>query len=368
MLRRVNLASEIRRPRLVGDREPLWRNRTCVQLGADPRHALVVDGLSPALAELMCRIDGTRTTQQLVAGAVTAGASAAEATELLADLATAGLIEDAEGADLVPPELAADIGAWMRRSGCTGGELLAQRAASTVEVYGSGRVAIAVAVLLAASGVGRVLACPTGLVTSADVGLGYGGQDVGRPRGIAAAAAIRRHRVLVGPACGSPIPDVAVVADSAVHDAALAVGLVAERVPHLAVQVMDGCARVGPFVLPGRTSCLRCASLHRSDHDPCWPRLAAQLAGRPAAASHTATAVAAGIAVEQVLGLLAGFGEPSTVEATVDLEPLTGRLANQARPPHPACGCGAAHSGEPLDVHSGEPLDVHSGPTTCTQW
>jgi bacteriocin biosynthesis cyclodehydratase domain-containing protein len=344
MLGRVNPASEIRRPRLVGGREPLWRNGTCVQLGADPRHALVVEGLSPALAELMCRIDGTHTTQQLVAEAVTAGASVAEATGLLADLDTAGLIEDADGADLVPAELAADVGAWMRRSECTGGELLAQRSTSTVEVYGSGRVAIAVAVLLAASGVGHALARPTGLVTRADVGIGYGGPDVGQPRGIAAAAAIRRHRALVAAACGSPIPDVAVVADSAVHDATLAVGLVAERVPHLAVQVTDGCPGVGPFVLPGRTSCLRCASLHRSDHDPCWPRLAAQLAGRPAAASHTATAVAAGIAVEQVLGLLAGFGEPPTVESTVELDPLTGRLASRARPPHPACGCGAARA------------------------
>jgi len=353
MLGRVNLASEIRRPRLVGGREPLWRNGTCAQLGIDPRYALVVDGLSPALAELIRGIDGTRTAQQLVAEAVTAGASAAEATGLLADLATAGLIEDAEGTDPIPAELTADIEAWILRSGHTGGELLAQRSGATVEVYGSGRVAIAVAMLLAASGIGRALARPAGHVTRADVGIGYGGHDVGHPRETAAAAAIRRASV--GPVRGSPVPDVAVVADSAVHDATLAIWLVAERVPHLAVHVLDGRAGVGPFVLPGRTSCLRCASLHRSDCDPCWPRLAAQLAGRPAAASHTATAVAAGIAVEQVLGLLAGSGEPVTVEASVDLDPLTGRLASRMRPPHPACGCGAARSGEPLHAHSGEP-------------
>jgi bacteriocin biosynthesis cyclodehydratase domain-containing protein len=347
MLWRVNLTIEISRPRLAGGREPLWRNAKCVQLGVDPRYAFVVEGLSPALAELICRINGTRTMQQLVTEAVTAGASAAEATGLLGDLAAAGLIEDAEDADLVPAELAADIDTWNLRSGRTGGELLAQRAAATVEVYGSGRVAIAVAMLLAASGVGRPLARPAGHVTRADIGIGYAGHDIGHPRETAATAAIRRHRASVGPARGSPAPDVAVVADSAVHDATLAVRLVAERVPHLAVHVRDGRAGVGPFVLPGRTSCLRCASLHRSDHDPCWPRLAAQLASRPAAASHCATAVAAGIAVEQVLGLLAGSGEPATVEATVDLDPLTGRLASRTRPPHPACGCGAAHIGEP---------------------
>ena len=347
MLWRVNLAIEIDRPRLSGGREPLWRNGRCVQLGVDPRHALVVDGLSPALAELIHRIDGTRTMRQLVAEAVTAGASEAETTGLLADLAAAGLIEDAGDAEVVPAELAADIEAWTLRSGRTGGELLAQRSAATVEVYGSGRVAIAVAMLLAASGVGRPLARPAGHVTRADIGIGYGRHDIGHPREAAAAAAIRRHRASVGPGFGTPVPEVAVVADSAVHDATLALRLVAERVPHLAVHVRDGRAGVGPFVLPGRTSCLRCASLHRSDGDPCWPRLAAQLAGRPAAASHTATAVAAGIAVEQVLGLLAGSSEPATVEATVELDPLTGRLASRALPPHPACGCGAARIGEP---------------------
>src|SRR5262249_6338773 len=128
---RVHLAIEIHRPRLSGGREPLWRNGTCVQLGGDPRHALVVDGLSPALAELIRRIDGARTMRQLVAEAVTAGASEAEATGLLADLAAAGLIEDAEGAGLVPAELAADIEAWTLRSGRTGGELLAQRSVAT---------------------------------------------------------------------------------------------------------------------------------------------------------------------------------------------------------------------------------------------
>jgi bacteriocin biosynthesis cyclodehydratase domain-containing protein len=347
MLWRVDPVIEIRKPRLAGGREPLWRNGRCVQLGVDPRYALVVDGLSPALAQLMYRIDGTRTTRQLVAEAVTAGASAAEATGLLADLATAGLIEDAESAGLVPAELAADIDAWILRSGRTGGELLAKRSAATVEVHGSGRVAIAVAMLLAASGVGRPVARPAGQVIRADIGIGYSGSDVGQPRKTAAAAAIRRHRAPVGPACGNPVPDIAVVADAAVHDATLAVRLVAERVPHLAVHVRDGRARVGPFVLPGRTSCLRCASLHRSDQDPCWPRLAAQLAGQPAAASHTATAVAAGIAVEQILGLLAGSGEPATVEATVTLDPLTGRLAKRTRPPHPACGCRAARIDEP---------------------
>jgi nicotinamidase-related amidase len=41
--------------------------------------------------------------------------------------------------------------------------------------------------------------------------------------------------------------------------------------------VRDGTGLVGPLVIPGVTSCLRCADLHRSDRDAAWPALAAQL-------------------------------------------------------------------------------------------
>ena len=52
----------------------------------------------------------------------------------------------------------------------------------------------------------------------------------------------------------------------------------AAGVPHLPVRVRDGTGLVGPLVIPGVTSCLGCADLHRSDRDAAWPR-----AGRAAA-------------------------------------------------------------------------------------
>ena len=360
------------RPRLVRGHEPLWRSRGCVQLGLDPRWAIAVDGLSPALAELVRRLDGTRGAAELVADAVAAGARAGDAAALLADLAAAGVIEDAELADPLPDELAADVQAWRVRTGGAARALVDRRRAATVRVHGDGRVGVAVAVLLAAAGVGHVISTAGGRVTRGDVGIGYLGDEVDRPRRAAAARAVERHRTPVAPGTAVARPartavpdqprvaemgtvgtvgtvaavvdvvDVAVVADAAVHDTMLATRLVGERVPHLAVQVVDGRAVVGPLVFPGRTGCLRCADLHRSERDPCWPRLAAQLAGRPSTASHAGTAVAAGLAAEQVLGLLAGSGEPATIGAGLDLDPLTGVVLREPRPAHPECGCGAA--------------------------
>jgi len=289
-------------------------------------------------------LDGTRTAAELVRGAVAAGASAAEATGLLTELTAAQLVEDAGQA--IPDGLAPDVERW-RRQGRTGAEVLDLRAAASVEVHGSGRVAIMVAVLLAATGTGRVLPRTDGRVVPGDVGAVFDRLDVGQQRAVATAARIRRHQALgVRPDTG-PV-DLAVVADEAVHDVALATKLITERTAHLAVHVRDGRAVVGPLVLPGRTACLRCVNLHRSRDDPCWPRLAAQLAGRRSEASHTGTSVAAGIAVEQLLDLLTGTrtkaavvdGDGEAVEA--ELDPLTGRLTKRTWPAHPQCGCGAA--------------------------
>lgn len=46
--------------------------------------------------------------------------------------------------------------------------------------------------------------------------------------------------------------------------------------PHLPVSVHRGHVGVGPLVIPGKTPCLRCLYLHRSDADPAWPRVVEQ--------------------------------------------------------------------------------------------
>ena len=38
--------------------------------------------------------------------------------------------------------------------------------------------------------------------------------------------------------------------------------------PHLLVALVDGIVRVGPFVVPGRTACLRCIDAHHTERDP----------------------------------------------------------------------------------------------------
>ena len=327
----------------------LWRNDRSAQLGTDPRHAVVIDGLSAGQANVMNRLDGRHGTDDLLAGAAAAGTGHAATLGLLNELAAAGLVEPADRADHPPLQLAADAATWGLRTGRKAGELLARRAAATVEVHGNGRIAVAVAALLAAAGVGAVTVAATGRVTGADVGTGYLPRDIGQPRGRAAAQALHRARTVTTADASPELPDVVVLADAAVWDPHLALRLTEDRVPHLAVHGREASVVIGPLVLPGRTSCLRCADLHRTDGDACWPRVAAQLATLPPAVELACANIAAGMAAEQVLSLLTGRGEaadePPACATTFELDPLHGTIARRRWPPHPRCGCGAFAGG-----------------------
>ena len=96
--------------------------------------------------------------------------------------------------------------------------------------------------------------------------------------------------------------------------------------PHLVATVRGATGVVGPLVVPGRTSCLRCADLHRRDADPRWPRLAAQLtAAEPPPSGATVTCLLTAVtAAVQVLAYLDGGAAPVALDATVEAAPAAG--------------------------------------------
>ena len=71
---------------------------------------------------------------------------------------------------------------------------------------------------------------------------------------------------------------VAVLADASHPDVPGGFDHTLQDLPHLHVGVLGDRAVVGPLVVPGLTSCLRCAHLHRRDADAAWPLLAVQWA------------------------------------------------------------------------------------------
>lgn len=292
----------------------LWRDDATVQFGTDPATALTLGELTPALAGLVRALAARTPPALAVADAVAGGGSPPEVSAVVAALAQVGLLATPVSAP----------------------------SAAYVRVHGAGRVGTAVATLLAGAGVGRVSVRVAGTVSGDDVGTGLRDGDVGRPAALAAADAVARSAPTV--AVGEPTrrrPELAVLVDTAAADPVLSARLLARHQPHLAVTAHDVSGTIGPLVVPGRSSCLRCADRFRAEADPAWPRLAAQLAhGAGPARPATAAAVAAATA-EHVLDYLAR-GVSALIDSALELDLGVSSLTQLPRPAHPRCSCGSS--------------------------
>ena len=100
-----------------------------------------------------------------------------------------------------------------------------------------------------------------------------------------------------------------VLSDFLVADPRLLRDLHDAGMPHLPVRVRDGTGLVGPLVIPGVTSCLRCADLHRSDRDAAWPAVAAQLRDAVGSADRATVLGTAALALNQVDRVIAAVRE-----------------------------------------------------------
>ena len=138
--------------------------------------------------------------------------------------------------------------------------------------------------------------------------------------------------------------DLVVLSDFLVAARRLVRDLHRAGVPHLPVRIRDGTGFIGPLVLPGATSCLNCADLHRSDRDASWPVLAAQLEGTVGSADRAtvlATAAVALTQVDQVIDAIRSGGgrakPPPTLDATLEFDIGSRTTVVRRWSRHPLC-------------------------------
>jgi bacteriocin biosynthesis cyclodehydratase domain-containing protein len=209
-----------------------------------------------------------------------------------------------------------------------------------VQIYGPGRVATALTEILTTSGVGQVTTCddihlpaPT-TGTSAATSSPRVASAPGREADARPAGSWRRG--------GRPVlPDLAVLVGY--QQPELTGWLMRARVVHLAIAAEEAIGIVGPLVRPGRTSCLRCLHLTRSDLNPAWPLILAQLVGSAASPAACDAALAAAVAAQaavQALAVLDRDPAPGPAEnGTLELELPDWQWHRRTWPPHPDCGC-----------------------------
>jgi len=281
----------MRRYALNPARPVLLRPDGSVQIGWDPRRAVLVHpppGLTAAaLAGLLRSLQVPAAAEDVVARAQALGLSSDAVADLLDTLAAAGAVTVAAARP------------------CT-------RAVS-VRIHGRGPLSDLLAGALRCSGT-RV------------------------------SRSSRRHAVVT-----AEHTDLVVLADTLVSDPRVLRDLHTARVPHLPVRVRDGTGLVGPLVIPGVTSCLSCADLHRSDRDAAWPVLAAQLRHVVTTADRATVLGTAALALTQVDLVVralrdeaedtAAGSAPMTLDTTVEFDVRTGSVVTRRWSRHPACTC-----------------------------
>ncbi|WP_344431850.1 TOMM precursor leader peptide-binding protein [Amycolatopsis minnesotensis] len=327
------------KPKLLPGLDVLERGDGQVQFGVHSGHSVVACDVSPDILSALRRLDGSTSTTDLLALAE-GEHHAEELRDLLTELTELGFLEDADEPRTDTPVLR-DASFWSLRTGRTRRETTADRARYAVVVHGVGRLTTTVACLLAAAGVGHVRVETDGLVGEEELGGGFSDADLGRQRRTATAELIQRvnPRVKTGKLGRRP-PDLAVLADAVVPAPELVAELVADGITHLRAGVHDGRGVVGPLVIPGRSSCLRCLDLHHADRDGHWPLVASQLAGRRQRADLSDVSATAALAcVQSLRALLSAERRPPTWETTLEVDAFDGTVAHHPAPPHPDCGC-----------------------------
>jgi len=324
-----------------------WRDESTLQIGVTPGSALLIGDLGPVEIAILNAMDGRYDLAALRELAAELGGDRGAADQLLDLLFSAGAAVDAAARIQVHPRVVPDRSSLgLQNAEPDGGDAaLAARRRYRVDVHGAGRVGASIARLLAAAGIGDVVVHDPAATIEADVTPGgHAERAVGRARGRALGDVLRtdspadpRHGVS-GPTGGTDFAVLAPAPGAGREDAA---ELMRHGTAHLLAEVVEVTGVVGPLVVPGRSSCLRCHDLHRTDMDGHWPLVLDQTVRRPPvepACDTALAAVVAGLATAQVLAHLDGF-TPATVDGTIEVSLPLGLPRRRSWARHPGCGC-----------------------------
>ncbi|MFE5877225.1 hypothetical protein ACFQ6H_18300 [Rhodococcus sp. NPDC056506] len=135
-----------------------------------------------------------------------------------------------------------------------------------------------------------------------------------------------------------------VLADDVVTDPRLVSDLVRCGLPHLSVRIRDGNGVVGPLVLPGQSSCLRCADIIRSELDPHWLHLSAQLLGSAGHAESAMIHASVALALAEIDAALGvadrrGASSAASLSSTLEIALRPYRITTRRWPRQISCSC-----------------------------
>lgn len=284
------------RPRLTRPIHPLARPDGSIQLGLDPRTALVATGVSARECRWLATLDGSRVRAAVIADAAGHGIARDRAGEIIDAFVAQGLVTEAERAHAI---------------------------ARRVAVVGAGTVPAHLTEVLREAGLA----------------------DVQRQVHDIADDVEAEGRV-----------DLAIITSTVPVPAGAGEVWRLAGVPHLPVWCGPDHASVGPLIVPGTGPCLQCLELTRLALDPGWSWIRAQISGPrigplvPVETAATTRSILVGIAAS--LALEALTDGPAATGWSIDASapgPTFERRHWSRQPACPRCGPGVTtREGTPL--------------------
>jgi ThiF family len=312
--------AQLEHPQLAPYARVIQRATDEVQVGVDPDTALVFRG--SGFRTLLDLLDGSSPTSAIQHSCRAAGLTSEQVTGALQALGAAGLLREFGSAPYIDSAL------------------------PRVRLIGAGAVGYQVARLLVVSGLGSLyvydnelpdlaLYSAAGVLPSRAEALRSALADV-----CSTASSAQRISTVSHWSKPETTPlDLTIVAtDRPEPDRVITEHLVRNDQPHLVVRCWGNGVSVGPLVVPGRTSCVRCADLSRSDADPLWPVVLRQLSRLQIETPPTLLAWVASIAAAQSLAFLRGE-LPESAGSTLELSWPHFVTRLRRWPAHRNCGC-----------------------------
>lgn len=315
-----------RRPWLRRDVPLLWRTDTCLQVGLDPQRRVMLEVDRP-LIEWARTLTGARTLEVAIAEAQQQGLAVDEALHLLQLLISAGALDDAARIPRCVSDLSThERDTATRHQACARQTYVDERAYAAVDARAEAVIVVLGRQPLAEKIINTLRASGFRHVFTTDP----------EPSGN------RKHRGR------NTEPALRILAD-AWHPDAIGVSTVSDgrhESAVLPVAVWGRHGHVGPLVLPGQSSCLRCWTLHRCDEDPAWPRLSVQLTHQKPDVDAIDAALLQAVSAHVAM-LASAFVEAQAVGdsgvrfsgVTQGIELPGGAVTTRAHEVHPLCGC-----------------------------
>lgn len=245
-------------------------------------------------------------------------------------------------------------------------DLIARRQQFSIIIFGHNHLALTIFTLLAASGFSQIRlidrSIPQNKVDSIQIapeevcGLAIRGSDVGIRRQLVIADLARNSRLLVGEEQSFPaVPNFIISTDEIPQETLQR--WMSEEISHLAIsKLIEHTIEIGPIVIPGKSPCLNCLKLWRSETFPLHkefeliyaldknknPRVEIPPAQVAAVAGMIAIAVIEYFAALQIGSNSIGknlIGVTRTLDLFDPMNPQNPTNSNNYWQPHSYCGC-----------------------------